>query len=288
MSSDDTTGFSIHTLDSFVEAGSNVVAIGQQYASLDLYSSSKAIPLYLYRVLTTSGSAPVGAYVNDLSEFSLVGTLPPGLSFSSLGMIYGTPSGVSSDIGPFSVTITASIDGNPVATYPLTIYINPPYQSVEDFMHDVRVALDEILGVDITCPLPAPTLYDYNSTITASAEISSSNPHLTYLWDFGGLPTLDKSGTPINSDAGLATQKNPELTLINLTREDPANYDISITVTDNQGSFVTSPTITYQVHTPWFCTASSQYQITGTPTAYESQLAASNGTYATRIDQLGL
>ena len=311
MTSNDALGFSIHVLDSFPSAtGSNYVAIAQQFNSLSLHTNDAAVAFLLWNVTEKR-------WVNDVGVFSYTGTLPPGVSFSSLGFLYGTPTTVQE--GGYTFGIVATI-GTTSVSYTATIYVNQAYAYTTDLLHDVQVALDELLGVIVTDPkssgpisfvawdplLPylsgwvptavvtakhtatpgiyegdSPTINNYGTIITANSLIddpdrpTSGDPDYnapveswTYAWNLSNLPTANKLGQPINAGvSGLVSQANPDITLVNNTRQLFATgfsytYSLDLMVTDMGGSGYSSvsPSVPLTVHTPWFSTASPAYE----------------------------
>ena len=312
---DETFGFSIHTLDAFDYNSSKYVAIGTQYKSLKTVSNDSCVTFKLYNSLAKR-------CVNDVSVFSYTGELPKGLSFSSMGFIYGIPL----EVGEFPITVSGTAGGN-TATYPCVIHVNPVYAYTHDLTHDVRVSLDRQPIASIVNPVSGQT-FNYNNvgvgdffadpntpnilyaqelttdadrpegdylSLRTNTDYSSLAPKtdpdlkdaayesFTYKWDLSELPVKDRLNRSINAAViGNDTSISPALILINNTRA-RRTYTISLVTSDIFNMESDKVNVSFDVETSWFCTASQTFEDTGVQASDES---LTDGT--TRIDLLGL
>jgi len=312
------SAFSIHCEESYPlsDLSSNLVLVAQQYGSADILNRNGCAA---FKVLNAS----IGQWVNLVAAFSVTDTteLPPGMSFSSLGFIYGTPT----TLGVYSFTLVATV-GTSTATYPATIVVNPASAYVSDLIHDVVISPNTPPAVAITYPI-ANELFKYGSVVnlsqliqdasrpytdntdtTLSSEYNSSDiESYTYSWSFGGLPTvtdangltyrevvtssLDQAVTetgatnPVTLDPGSVINQDTTSVgpkiVLLANARTPQKYIISVTVTDIMGD-TGSATETITVNPAWFRTASASYEATKTKAPDES---LTDGTLS--IDLLG-
>jgi len=202
QSADVSTGFSIHVAEAYPFQDSNVVAIAQQYQTLCLQNNDKCIAFQLL-------NASTGRVVNDVATFSLEGSLPAGLSFSSQGFIYGIPT----EKGSFTFTVSGSA-GAVSASYAASILVNPAAAYATDLTHDLRFALNSQPSTSLTRVLiehwAANTLpeYDPNTSILGPFPTSPVDSYaygdtvqVEVFVDDPDRPLVDFPIDPLHSDA---------------------------------------------------------------------------------------
>lgn len=198
QSSNSTAGFSLHVDNSYLDSsGSTLVAIGHQYTGLCLQSNDSCVSLRYVNSINQT-------LINNVALYRCTGTLPKGVSFSSMGYIYGTPT----EFGRFDCVIsattatTATTAGSEPAwvELPITILVNAASAQITDLIHDVRYALDQQSVVTLSRSLTSntsfgiPSLstpYSYGEDATFIADVynpnSDSEESYTYSWNLSGL-----------------------------------------------------------------------------------------------------
>ena len=290
-------GFSIHVDHSYPFADGNLVAVAQQNTATTIMNGDGCVSFKLL-------NSGINRWVNDVGYFSVAdaSSLPPGMTFSSMGFLYGIPTGDS--VNPtkteYPFTVTASV-GDSTVTYAAIIIVNPPSAYASDLIHDISVSPNVPPSVVITYP-PSGKLFDYGSVITLAEKATDLDSvfegvedPVTVAWSYGALPSvtiannftyhkietkqvlgvpqetgvttpmLIPAGTLINQDV---TSFSPTLVLTNKYRV-PTTYTISVTATDSMGDSG-SASEPIRVDTPWFRTASLLYDTTGSVDTNES------------------
>lgn len=211
--------------------------------------------VYVFRValvpLTVTATLPTAAYGKPYDQmfaasggtpaysFSLSsGTLPAGLSFSTTGQLYGSPTAV----GTFSFSVTALDKYGDTGTFPFTLTVAPP-----------------------TIVMTPDVLFPATSGLFYSARVVAS----------GGLGTYTCAVTAGALPLGLALASDG--TIVGIPNAAPGLYTFTVRATDAFGA-TGSKTMTLRLATPFILVDPVGLPTATVGASYSQTLAVNGGT----------
>ena len=237
-----------------VVAMSTTIQVGIAPASVDLSTTTYVTLTPAFSVLKTSIVNSIQPVLTELYSTVGVGVTPIAPSVT-------TP--VRLEVAPVSTSLACNIS---VALSPSFVSMfNAPDLGVYPEVVSLFTSIVLWIEPDAATPPAAAITYtgvgsvlDYGSTITLTKLIQASTP-TTFVWNYGALPI------PVDQDT---TSDSPSILLITESRV-PVTYTLGLNVSDTLGG-ATLAEIPVTVNTPWFRTASSTYDTTGSQAIDES------------------
>jgi large repetitive protein len=220
----------------------NALNITGAQQTIAVSGTAVAVPLAITGASSTTftvglaGSFTVMANSTSAPTFSETGALPSGVSFSSAGVLSGTPLGVS---GNYPIMITASNGVSPNATQSFTLILNPgpaatlaltaPSSATAGVPIAYTVTAHDISGNVATSygGTVAFTSTDPNAVLPASSAIANGTGTFSATLKTVGNQTLTATDTTTSTTKGTSNT---------ITVNPPQSFVVTTTADSNDGS----------------------------------------------------